>query len=196
MLHRLGREEEAWEWHRRALAVRLKTFGEQHDDVAFSLSEMGEVLRAQGRLDEAWSHHERALRIYRELGRDRVSSASAPLRGMAEVHLARGQGAEAAALFERALRLLEAVPATPQDIAEARFALARAWAVMGRREAALAEAREARAELEASGESGQHALGKVRDWLSRYEPRTALRGERRRAPGPAEAALHPPPPGL
>ncbi|MBZ4420644.1 serine/threonine-protein kinase [Myxococcus sp. RHSTA-1-4] len=176
VLHRLGREKEAWDWHRRALEVRLKTFGERHDDVAFSLTEMGEVLRAQGRLDEAWNHHERALRIYRELGRDRVSSASAPLRGMAEVHLARGQGAEAAALLERALRLLEEIPAPSQDLAEARFALARAWWVMGRREEALAGARKARAELEAAGESGRHALGEVRQWLSRHEPRAVAAG--------------------
>ncbi|MCP3138258.1 serine/threonine-protein kinase [Pyxidicoccus xibeiensis] len=178
VLHRLGRQKEAWEWHQRALAVRLKTYGERHDDVAYSLTEMGEVLRALGRLDEAWAHHERALRIYRELGRDHVSSASGPLKGMAEVHLARGQGAEAATLFAQALKLLESVPTSPVDLAETRFALARALMVQGRREEALTGARRARTELEATGEAGQHSLGEVRQWLTRHEPRAATAGRR------------------
>nr|WP_301542290.1 tetratricopeptide repeat-containing protein kinase family protein [Pyxidicoccus fallax] len=171
MLHRLGRQEEAWAWHQRALESRLKAFGERHDDVAYSLSEMGDVLRAQGRLAEAWRHYERALRIYRELGRDKVSTASGPLKGMAEVHLARGQGAEAAALFAQALKLLEASPAQATDIAETRFALARAWVAVGRREAALAEARRALEQLQAAGEPGRHLLGTVRQWLARHAPR-------------------------
>lgn len=181
VLHRLGREPEALSWHQRALELRLKAFGERHDDVAFSLAERGEVYRAQGRLGEAWDDYAHALRIYRELGRGQSSTAAAPLRGMAEVHLARGRAADAVALFEQALRLLEAVPATTQDIAEARFALARGRYATGRQAEALAEAHRARTELEASGESGQHALGEVREWLSRHERRTATAGPGRPA---------------
>ncbi len=169
VLHRLGRHEEALAWHQRALELRLKTFGERHDDVAFSLAERGNVYRALGRLAEAWDDYANALRIYRELGREKASTAASPLQGMAEVHLVRGQASQAVALFEQALRLLEAVPAMSQDIAEARFALARGKAAAGQHAEALAEARQARAALEAVGEAGQHSLGKVREWLTRQE---------------------------
>jgi tetratricopeptide (TPR) repeat protein/predicted Ser/Thr protein kinase len=182
VLHRLGREQEALAWHQRALELRIKAFGERHDDVAFSFSERGDVYRALGRLGEAWDDYARALRIYREQGREQVSTASAPLRGMAEVHLARGKATEAAALFEQALRLLEAVPATVQDIAEARFALARGRDATGHHAEALAEARRARAELESVGEAGQHALRAVREWLSRRERRTVDEGPGRSSP--------------
>ena len=181
VLHRLGRGHEALAWHQRALDLRLKAFGERHDDVAYSLAERGEVYRALGRLPEAWDDYARALRIYRALGREKISTVAAPLRGMAEVHLARGHGPEAVALFEEALTLLESIPATAQDIAEARFALARGRYATGRRAEALAGAHQARAELESVGESGQHSLAQVRAWLARHERRTA-------APGPAATA--------
>ncbi|QSQ19504.1 tetratricopeptide repeat protein [Pyxidicoccus parkwayensis] len=180
VLHRLGREQEALAWHQRALEVRLKAFGERHDDVAYSLAERGEVYRALGRLSEAWDDYARALRIYRELGREKVSTVAAPLRGMAEVHLTRGHGAEAVALFEEALKLLESIPATAQDIAEARFALARGRYATGRHAEALAEAHRARTELETAGESARHSLEEVRAWLSRHErrPTATTRPER------------------
>jgi tetratricopeptide (TPR) repeat protein len=183
VLHRLGREPEALAWHQRALEVRLKAFGERHDDVAYSLAERGEVYRALGRLSEAWDDYARALRIYREMGREKVSTVAAPLRGLAEVHLARGHGAEAVALFDEALKLLESIPATAQDIAEARFALARGRYATGRHAEALAEARRARAELEAAGEAARHSLAEVREWLSRHERRADTGGPREMAHG-------------
>jgi hypothetical protein len=86
------------------------------------------------------------------------------------------------ALFEEALKLLESIPATGQDIAEARFALARGRYATGHHAEALAEPRRARTELEAAGESARHALAEAREWLARHE-RRALTTARETADG-------------
>lgn len=58
-----GKLDEALEHNKRALSVRIETYGEQHPDAAFSYTNVGAILRLQGKLTEAFEYYQKALEI-------------------------------------------------------------------------------------------------------------------------------------
>jgi eukaryotic-like serine/threonine-protein kinase len=106
----LGDYQRAEAMSRAALALRRKTLGNKHVDVARSLSELGEALRKQSRYDEAEPLFGAALAIQRELlGNDHPSVARTLFR-LGTLHNRRGTPAEAEKLFRQALAIFRQYP--------------------------------------------------------------------------------------
>jgi tetratricopeptide (TPR) repeat protein len=61
--YRLGDYAKATEFHERALAIKLKIFGEEHADTADSLNNLGSVYQDLGDDAKAKEFYERALTI-------------------------------------------------------------------------------------------------------------------------------------
>lgn len=100
----LGRLDDAEAQARRALALRKRTVGERHPEVAASLSALAEVLKRRGRLEEAEALHREALSLQvRELGPDHPQVAET-LTLLAQ-RLPGQPLAEAQELYERALEI-------------------------------------------------------------------------------------------
>ncbi len=139
-----GRFEAALASLREGDAILRAAWGDEHPAVAAAADAIGDVLRRDGRPREALPWFQRAIASYdRALGPDDIALA-APLLGLGEALVALDQPAEARVHLERALRLLPP-DASPIQIADTDFALARAEIVVGQPQRALALAREAEA---------------------------------------------------
>ncbi len=110
----------------RALAIFEKAYGPASIEVAILEINLGEARRAQGNLDAAQAAYERArANIAKQLGEDHPMLAHV-WNGLGQVELARGRADQAVALLERAVAMREKSPGDATDLAESRFALARA----------------------------------------------------------------------
>jgi tetratricopeptide (TPR) repeat protein len=150
--------------HELALAIRLKRLGADHLDVASTRNNLGNLFLAQGKPAKAREQYLLALaRFEASLGRTHEYT-SHPLTGLARALLGLGRPAEALPLAERAVTIRAAgAPAT--DLAESRFALARALWATGNRPRARAVAAEARDGYQAAGAAGSKELATVNAWL-------------------------------
>ena len=93
---------------------------------AAALTSLGRVAQVEGKLEEARGDYARALAIREKvLGPEHPEVAYALIR-LGEVAMAAGEAGEAIGVLERALRIREASGRDPLNLAEARFALARA----------------------------------------------------------------------
>jgi eukaryotic-like serine/threonine-protein kinase len=102
-----GSYAEAKASYEQALAIRERTLGPEHPDVATSLNNLANVHHATGSYAEAKALHERALAIQeRALGPEHPDVARS-LNNLAAVHHTTGSYAEAQALHERALAIRE-----------------------------------------------------------------------------------------
>jgi len=110
----------------RALAIFEKAYGPQSIEVAILMINLGEARRAQGNLDAAQAAYERARgNIAKALGEDHPLLAHV-WNGLGQVELARGHADQAVTLLERAVAMREKTESDATDLAESRFALARA----------------------------------------------------------------------
>ncbi|MCY1059569.1 serine/threonine-protein kinase [Nannocystis sp. SCPEA4] len=152
----------------RALAIYERALGENHPSTASSISGLGLVAHATGRHDEALRLFARALAIQeRVLGPDHPNLAH-PLIGSGDALLALGRAAEAVGPLARALSLREAGQVQPEELAEARFALARAlWDAEVDRARARALAEQA-GETYAAITATAAAASRVREWLAKH----------------------------
>jgi serine/threonine protein kinase/Flp pilus assembly protein TadD len=106
----LGNYQRAEAMFRPALALRRKTLGNKHVEVARSLSELAEALRKQSRYDEAEPLFGEGLAMQRELlGNDHPSVAMTLFR-LGMLHNRRGTPAEAEKLFRQALGIFRQYP--------------------------------------------------------------------------------------
>jgi tetratricopeptide (TPR) repeat protein len=91
----------------RALAIREKTLGPDHPDVAHSLNNLADLYRKQGKYAEAEPLYNRALAIREKtLGLDHPDVASS-LNKLAIVYWYQGKYAEAEPLYKRSLAIRE-----------------------------------------------------------------------------------------
>ena len=66
-----GDYEKSLEYNNNALAARIKTFGEQHPDVALSYNNMAFTFEKAGMVDKALEYYDKALRVFEAtLGKD------------------------------------------------------------------------------------------------------------------------------
>jgi tetratricopeptide (TPR) repeat protein len=121
-----GEIEQARELELRALAIRGKKLGGGDYRLAASYVAVGEVERASGQLDAALAHHLQALVVMETSSNPAPGHYARTLLALGETRLRRGEVDPAVAAIERALALREGIPGPPEDVAEARFALARA----------------------------------------------------------------------
>ncbi|MEO8548803.1 MAG: serine/threonine-protein kinase [Kofleriaceae bacterium] len=108
----------------RALAIFEKAYGTDSIDVAILEINLGEARRAQGNLTAAQAAYERAqANITKQLGADHPLLAHV-WNGLGQLELARGH--DARPLLEQAVAMREKTASDATDLAESRFALARA----------------------------------------------------------------------
>jgi len=173
-----GAYAKAQDFGERSFELWSKVLGPNHVDVTYPLISLAKTHLAQGRFKKARTAFERALTIREEaLGPEHVSVAE-PLVGLAEVALARRDSARARRLAQRAVSIREKAKARPEELAKARFVLARAlWTApraKGRdRSRSLALARTALSGFEAAGKAGAKARDEVRAFLARHDPASA-----------------------
>jgi CHAT domain-containing protein len=97
-----GQYAQAEPLHKRALAIREKSLGPDHSNVAFSLNNLAVLYQAQGQYAQAEPLYKRSLAILeRSFGTDHPRVASI-LNGLAELYSAKGQYAQALSLCRRA----------------------------------------------------------------------------------------------
>ncbi len=130
---RLGNNEEALATNRRAEELAVRAYGPDATLLASIFSNRGEVLLALGRAREAISAFEDSLSRWPSVDDRKGNMISYPLTGLGQARLALGEPSVAVAPLEHALRLRETTH-DPADVAETRFALARAlWDSRGDR---------------------------------------------------------------
>ncbi|MEO7736069.1 MAG: tetratricopeptide repeat-containing protein kinase family protein, partial [Kofleriaceae bacterium] len=151
-----------------AYKILRTTLGPTHMDVAVLLSNIGETQLALGRATPAEANFAQALKILElRLGPDHPDIAL-PLKGMGLAYLALGRPQEAVRPLERALalRTKPAAASDHQELAEIRWALARALAALDREPARVLELAEAAKVSYAN--LGAESEGRVKDiaqWL-------------------------------
>src|SRR5262249_24877420 len=131
------------------------------------LEGIGAVLRAQGKHSQALEDYQRASTILEKgLGPQHPTVAHA-LTEIGRSYQARGEPSKAIVPLERALSIYEARPAEPSDLAEARFALARALGRDGEhRQRAMLLASSARDIFAAAGPVHHEDVSAVDAWLA------------------------------
>ncbi len=103
--HELGDFKKAESMHREALAIRRKLLGEEHLEVARSLTSLGQVLYRERRMAEAQAVHREALAMrVKLLGREHLDVASS-LGWVANMLRIEGALPEAEAMHRQALAL-------------------------------------------------------------------------------------------
>jgi tetratricopeptide (TPR) repeat protein len=121
-----GRWDSALAAMTEAAAILEYAYGSEHPAVANAFDSIADVHRRAGRYGEALRSFERAVEIYeRTLGPDDLAIAS-PLLGLGQTQLELGHREDARRALERATKLVDAQPLPPVQIAETKFALARA----------------------------------------------------------------------
>ncbi len=171
VLHVQGEYEEASAMHRQSLAIVELTLGAGHPFVAHTLNNLGGALYLQGKHAEAAEPYRRALQIEEQtLGRDHLLVVD-PLIGLALTSLASEHPAGALPLAERALATLERYDAGAEQLAEARFVLARALMATGKDpQRALVLARQSREMLQgAPATLSLIDLEEVDAWLQEHD---------------------------
>jgi eukaryotic-like serine/threonine-protein kinase len=158
-----GDPAEARRLAERALAIRLAALGPDHYDVANSLLNL-----APGTADlgEREAQLRQALAIYEKVSGPDSLDVAYPLTGLAKVLVETDRVAEARAAAERALALRVAGGEIASEVADSRFALARALWADGEEARARALAVEARDALATSGAEGKALLAEVETWLA------------------------------
>ena len=110
----------------RAIAIYEAKYGKDSLEIAVTSINLGEAQRAQGHLDAAEKSYTRARDIIaKQLGEDHPMLGHA-WNGLGQVELARGHHEEAGRLLERAVQIRSKAKMDATDLAESKFALARA----------------------------------------------------------------------
>jgi tetratricopeptide (TPR) repeat protein len=105
---RQGRDREAMEFFKRALAIDENAREPNRDDVASDLNDLAELLNREGNYEEAERLFMRALPMKEAAWGSNHWSVGVILNNLANVYVSQGRYAEAAALYRRALPIYEA----------------------------------------------------------------------------------------
>ncbi|WP_293070891.1 MULTISPECIES: tetratricopeptide repeat protein [unclassified Moorena] len=102
-----GTYDQAEPWYEKCLEITRSRLGEEHRDVATSLTYLANLYQAQGRYHEAEPLFVQALDMYKQLlGEDHYDVASS-LNNLANLYKAQGRYHEAEPLFFQALEIAE-----------------------------------------------------------------------------------------
>ena len=100
---RIGKYSQAEGFHKKALMIRKKIFGEDHTDVASSYNNLASVYCTLGKYNQAKELHEKALVIWGKInGEDHVDVARS-YNNLASVYSSMGEYNQAKELYEKAL---------------------------------------------------------------------------------------------
>ena len=102
---RIGKYSQAEGFHKKALIIRKKIFGEDHTDVASSYNNLASVYSSLGEYNQAKQLHEKALVIWKKInGEDHVDVATS-YHNLASVYGSVGKYNQAKELNEKALMI-------------------------------------------------------------------------------------------
>ena len=128
-----GRYAEAEPLYKRSLAIREKTLGPDHPDVAQSLNNLALLYQAQGRLAEAEPLFKRSLATWEKALGPEHPTVALCLNNIAALYRVQGRYAEAEPLSKRALAIRErALSPDHPDVAVALNNLALLYEAQGR----------------------------------------------------------------
>ncbi|MBL9105979.1 MAG: serine/threonine protein kinase [Myxococcales bacterium] len=169
VLSRMGDYPRALELQRRSLESRRRTLGERHTDTANSEGNLADTYIALGEPAQALAHAERALAGHLASvgdGHPRYGAAMV-IRGRARVAL--GQTRAGVADLEQALAIVQAAGAPREELAEARYQLARAlWQNPRQRARAVTLARASLADYMAVGAAYARERADNEAWLKEH----------------------------
>jgi eukaryotic-like serine/threonine-protein kinase len=131
----------------------------------YALINMGELARRQAQPENAVTHLERALEIADDLGIDTLSANA--LHELGIIALDRNQIDVAVDHLTRCVSLLDPGEASRDILADARFRLGQALFARGDRDAAIEQAKAARADFDALGDTT--SIDAVDAWLRPYQ---------------------------
>ena len=102
---RIGKYSQAEGFHKKALMIRKKIFGEDHTDIASSYNNLASVYSSLGKYNQAKELHEKALVIWKKInGEDHVDVATG-YNNLASVYHSLGKYNQAKELYEKALMI-------------------------------------------------------------------------------------------
>ena len=105
-LHSAGKYAEALPLYKRALAIREKTLGPEHPEVALSLNNLAELYRVQGEYAEALPLYKRSLAIAEKALGPEHPDVALSLNNLAELYRNTGRIEEAEVLERRVAKIL------------------------------------------------------------------------------------------
>ncbi|MFL5356784.1 tetratricopeptide repeat protein [Archangium sp.] len=169
-LGRDGKTDEARQVLLRAVEAAEGSRGPEHPDVAGPCTTLGQVLLDAGRPGEALGYFERALALRERVLGPQHPELAGPLTGRGEALVKLGHPTEALAPLERALALRESHEGPGRELAETRFALARAlWD--SQKDTARARQLAKQAESALAQPGSEALLARVQAWLGSRTPR-------------------------
>jgi len=160
--------------YERAQSIAHRTLGPTHSHAAETWLGIAEILVGHGQLDAARRHAIRGLRISEQALGSRHIHTGAALALLGRVEYARGDRSAARDALERAVDVLEAGEGPPQQLAEARFALAIVLSTYpAERDATRQLARRAAQAYAELGPRGRPRAEVITTWQRRLEARIA-----------------------
>jgi hypothetical protein len=164
----MKRFDEAFELHRRAVAIRTEVMGPDRPETARARISMAEARLAGGHAREALAIYREALVVVEKAGEAEREGVGACLLGAALALLDLRRPAEALPLLDRA-RALTGEAAGPRGRALLLFATARAlWDSRRDRARAVVLAGEARQQAAAAGPPAAEDARRIEAWLAAH----------------------------
>jgi len=169
---RQGRLGVARATFREALALFENRLGKDHPNVGYPLNNLGEIAVLEGRFEKALAYCERALELgEKALGAEHPALAH-ELTCLGNALTGLRRPTKAILRLETALSMREANPGNPKELAETRFALARAlWEARRDRKRALGLAAQALEGFTAAGQLAATERDLADAWLAKRSPR-------------------------
>ncbi len=164
-LSAMGRLDEARGHLEKAILIEERVLGPGHPDLGYPLVNLGSVLLNQHQFDQAHRLFERALVLWEKKHGAEHLLVSYPLTGLGLSLIEQKKPAQALVFLQKALRLRQAEACGADDLAETRFALARALWHTGQTSRALELARQARVYWAEAGRPQQKNLAEANAWL-------------------------------
>ncbi len=97
--------DQAMVYAKKALAIRLKIFGDHHPQVAYSYNDIGHILKEQDQYEEAMEYYQKALAIQRDAFGDKDHRVADCYHNIGTVHHVLAQYEQAMEQYKKALTI-------------------------------------------------------------------------------------------
>ncbi len=186
----LGKNSDSISYHKQALDIHLKLFGEQHQDTATSYNNIGITLGQMGKHEEALKYHEKALAIQLQVLGEQHPNTASSYNNIGNIYYYIGKQDEALKYQEKALAIRRQVLGEQhRDTATSYNNIGSNYEKMGKHDEALQYKEKALAiQLKILGEqhpitaaiynnigSTYGEMGKYKEALEYYEKALAIR---------------------